>query len=279
MRKQTIPIFYCGRFLAFAIASTAMLFAVEATAATEIRIGGTGNALGTMRLLGDAFNQQNAEIVVAVLPSIGTSGAIRAVPKDALDIGLSSRALTAEEQASGVIALEYARTPLVFVVATKTKVTAITLDQLGNIYSGKLVNWPDGSQIRPVLRQSGDDNTKQVMRMSPALDKAMSEMAKRPGMPFATTDQEAADKAERIPGALGISTLSLIVSESRALRALTLNGVEPTVSNSASGKYPYVKRLFLITQVNSSERVKRFIAFVQSPAGREILIRAGNWVP
>ena len=278
MRKQTAIVFYYGRLLAFAIASAAMLF-TGAAAAEGIKIGGTGNALGAMRLLGDAFGKQNPDMKVTVLPSIGTSGAIKAVPKGVLDIGLSSRLLTEEERKLGIIAVEYARTPLVFAVSTKTQVRAVTLDQIVDIYSGKMVNWPDGSQIRPVLRQVGDDNTRQIRQMSPAIDKALSVAEQRPGMPFATTDQEAADKTESSPGALCVTTLSLINSENRPLRALTLNGVEPTVSNVASGKYPHVKRLFFITRSDQSAAVKRFIAFMQSPAGRKILIRTGNSIP
>lgn len=278
MRKQTATLFHYVRLLAFAIASTAMLFAGEA-AAEEIKIGGTGNALGTMRLLGDAFGKQNPDMKVTVLPSVGTSGAIKAVPKGALDIGLSARTLTEEERKLGAMAVEYARSPLVFAVSTKSQVRALTLDQIADIYSGKMVNWPDGGQIRPVMRQAGNDEQQLVKQISPALDKALAAADQRPGMPFATTDQEAADKTESIPGALGTTTLSLINSENRQLRALTLNGVEPTVSNGASGKYPLVKRFFLITKSDQSAGVKRFIAFMQSPAGREILIRAGHWIP
>jgi phosphate transport system substrate-binding protein len=256
-----------------------MLFAGEATAAEEIKIGGTGNALGTMRLLGDAFRKQNPDMQVTVLPSLGTSGAVKAIPKGALDIGLSSRPLTEEERKSGAIAVEYARSPMVFAVSAKTRVRALTLDQLADIYSGRMANWPDGSQIRPVLRQAGDDTTEMIRHMSPALDKALSAAEQRPGMPFATTDQEAADKTESIPGALGVMTLSLINSENRQFRALTLNGVEPTVGNAASGKYPHAKGFFLITRPDPSAAVKRFIAFMQSPAGREILIHSGNWIP
>jgi phosphate transport system substrate-binding protein len=279
MRKQTAKIRYYGRVLAFAIAGAAMLNAGDAAAAEEIRIGGTGNALGTMRLLGDAFGKRNPDIKVTVLPSVGTSGAVVAVPKGALDIGLSTRPLTVEERKLGAIAVEYARTPLVFAVSTNTRVSALTLDQIADIYSGKIVDWPDGSQIRPILRQATEDNTRQVKHLSPAIDKALSEAEQRPGMPFATNDQEGADKIEGIPGALGVTTLSLINSESRRLRALTLNGVEPTASNGASGKYPHVKRFFLITRSDPSAAVQRFIAFMQSPDGREILIRAGNWIP
>ncbi|HMH18347.1 MAG TPA: substrate-binding domain-containing protein [Burkholderiales bacterium] len=277
MRNQMAIVFYCSRLLAFAIASTA--FASEAAAAEEIKIGGTGNALGTMRLLGAAFAKQNPGVNVTVLPSLGTSGAVKAIPKGAIDIGVAARQLTEEERKLGTISLEYARSPLVFAVSTRTQVTALTLDQIADIYSGKMTNWPDGSQIRPVLRQVGDDTTQQIRHMSPALDQAVSAAEQRPGMPFATTDQEAADKTESIPGAMGVATLSLINSENRPLRALTLDGVEPTVGNAASGKYPHAKRFFLIAGAAPSAAVRRFIAFMQSPAGREILIRSGNWIP
>ena len=279
MQKPAAGAFHRGRLLAFAIASIAMLLAGAAAAAEDIKIGGTGNALGTMRLLGDAFGKQNPDVKVTVLPSVGTSGAIKAVPKGVLDIGLSGRALTEEERKPGVMAVEYARSPLVFAVSVKTRVTALTLDQLADIYGGKMVSWPDGSWIRPVLRQVGEDTTREIKNMSPALDKALSAAEQRPGMPFATNDQEAADKIEGMPGALGATTLALINSENRLLRALTLNGVEPTASNGASGKYPHVKRFFFITRTDPSAPVKRFMAFVQSPAGRAILVRAGHWIP
>ena len=256
-----------------------MLWVGPVTAAESIKIGGTGNALGTMALLADAFGKKYPHIKVTVLPSVGTSGAIKAVPKGALDIGLSSRTLTEEEGRLGAVTVEYARTPLVFAVSTKTQVRALTLDQIADIYSGKTVNWPDGGQIRPVLRQASEDGTKQIKRMSPALEKALSAAEQRPGMPFAATDQDAADKTESMPGALGVTTLSLITSENRELRALTLNGVEPTVGNAASGRYPHVRRFFLVTRTDQSAAVKDFVAFIQSPAGREVLLRAGNWVP
>ena len=69
------------------------------------------------------------------------------------------------------------------------------------------------------------------------------------------------------------------MSEKRALRALKLDGKEPTLTNLASGAYPYHKRLFLVTGAKRSAAVERFIAFVRSPAGRKILAGSGHWVP
>ena len=115
--------------------------------------------------------------------------------------------------------------------------------------------------------------------MSPRLDAALSDAEKRPGMPYAVTDQENADKIATIPGAFGVTSLALINTENRPLQALRLDGVEPTPQNGIAGTYPHFKRLYLIAQPKPAPAVQRFIAFLQSSVGKEILMRAGNWVP
>ena len=261
------------------VLAAACLAYVPATLAQEIKIGGTGNALGTMRLLGEAFQKKHPQIKVVVLSSMGSSGAVKAVPRGAIDIGLTSRSLAAHERVADEVSLEYARTPTVFAVSTKTKATAISVQQVADIYAGKLERWPDGTPIRPVLRQPGDDNTRQIRALSPLIEKALVAAEQRPGLAFAFTDQEAAEQIEKIPGALGVTTLALIRSEDRSLRALSLNGVEPSVENTGNGKYPIIKNFFMITKSAPSPAAQQFMAFVRSPEGRQILEQTGHWVP
>ena len=261
------------------VLAAACLAYVPATMAQEIKIGGTGNALGTMRLLGEAFHKKHPQLRVVVLSSMGSSGAVKAVPRGAIDIGLTSRALNANERVADEVSLEYARTPTVFAVSTKTRATAITVQQIADIYTGKLERWPDGTLIRPVLRQPGDDNTRQIRRLSPLIEKALEVAAQRPGLAFAFNDQEAADQIEKSPGALGVTTLALMRSENRSLRALSLDGVEPSIENTGNGKYPLIKHFFMITRTSAPPAVQQFMAFVRSPEGRQLLEQTGHWVP
>ena len=267
------------RMIGAPVLLVATLLWVPHAQSEEIRIGGTGNALGTIRLLGEAFGKKYPEMKVTVLSSLGSSGAFKAIPKGAIDIGVSSRAVTDEERAAGVVSSEYARSLTVLAVSTQARVTAVTRQQIADIYRGKLTQWPDGTAIRPVLRQPGDDNTRQIKSLSPEIEQALVVAEERQGLAFAVTDQDAADKIESIPGAVGVSTLALIAAEGRALRALKLDGVEPTVANGEAGAYPIVKRFFFITKPTRSAPVQLFIAFVASPDGREILARTGHWVP
>ena len=86
-------------------------------------------------------------------------------------------------------------------------------------------------------------------------------------------------RMESTPGALGVTTLALINSEGRQLRPLALDGVEPSVKNASSGKYPLAKKFFFITKPTPSAAAQQFMSFVGTPAGREVLTQAGHWVP
>jgi phosphate transport system substrate-binding protein len=260
---------------------TALLLALSGAGASaeEMKIGGTGASLGTMGLLADRFGQNNPDIKIITVPNLGSAGGIKAVDKGAIELALTSRPLNASEGALGVSQLEYARTPFVFAVATKSAVRAITREELADIYAGKTVKWPDGSAIRVVLRPPSDIDTAMVRGVSAGVGQGLSVAEKRPGVQFSVTDQDAAGDLERIPGAIGPSSLALILSERRSLRALKLDGVEPTPANAASNAYPLYKRLFFVTGAKRPPAVERFIAYVQSAEGRKILTDNGHWVP
>ncbi|OGA33924.1 MAG: hypothetical protein A3G80_00255 [Betaproteobacteria bacterium RIFCSPLOWO2_12_FULL_62_13b] len=264
---------------ACAIALALLLGYSGGAAAEEFKLGGSGAALGTMQRLAEEFTAGNPDIRITSVPSLGSGGGIKAVVAGAIGLAVTSRPLNEGERKLGAVEMEYARTPFVFAVSTQSKVTAMTSGELADIYAGRRVTWADGSPVRIVLRPASDVDTEMVRNISPEIRSGLAAAEARPGVRFSVNDQDAANDLERIPGAIGPSSLALIVSERRALRALKLDGREPTPTNAASGAYPYYKRLFLVTGAKRSAAVERFVAFVRSPAGRKILAGNGQWIP
>jgi phosphate transport system substrate-binding protein len=249
-----------------------------AATAGDLRIGGTGGSLAAMRMLGDEFAKSRPGTRVVVLPSLGSSGGIKAVLAGAIEVGVSARPLKEAERGAGAIETEYGLTPFVFATATSRAGPGLGLKDLVEIYAGRMDRWPDGTRIRLVLRPIGDSDSEMIKDMSPAMREALGEAERRKGTAFAVTDQDAADSLEKIQGALGPTTLAQILTEGRALKPLSLDGIEPSVDTLAGGRYPYHKRLFLVTTAKSPPMAHEFVAFVKSANGRKILARTGHWV-
>lgn len=250
--------------------------AVLGAPADAIKIGGTGTGLGAMKLMAREFNKSRPTAQLIVTPSLGSTGAIKAVLAGAIDIGISARPVSAQEQGQGASTRAYARTPFVIATGTKTKAAGLTLPQLVAIYSGKTPRWPDGSPIRLVMRPDADADTVAMRAFSATMNSAISVALARPGLRMADTDQDNADALEQLPGSLGTSTLTQILTEGRALKVLDLDGVTPTLQALAAGRYPYFKTLYLVTGRSPSPLAKDFVAFVHSPAGQAVLARSGN---
>lgn len=258
--------------------SGVLVGAVFSVSAEQIKIGGTGGALGTMRLLAQAFEANHPADGVRVLPSLGSSGGIKALLAGAIQVAVSARPLKDAETAKGAVQQAYGRTPFVFATHADTPAVDISMRELVDIYAGNRQRWSDGSRIRLVLRPLGDSDSKIVRSISPAMRDAKRLAERRKGMLFAVTDQDAADNLEKIPGSLGTTTLAQILAERRAIKALRLEGVEARAQSLADGSYPLSKQFFIVTTPSASPQVRAFVDFVRSAAGRDVLEQVGHWV-
>jgi phosphate transport system substrate-binding protein len=173
------------------------------------------------------------------------------------------------------VSLELGRTPFVVAVGGAVAVTGLTSAELVEIYAGRTTAWRDGSRLRLILRSKGDSDTERLRAISPAMSQALDASLARAGITIAPTDQDAADAIESIPGAVGTTTLLLIRAEGRSLKPLALDGVVPSLKSLVDGSYPYHKQYYLVTQGPPAGATQRFLAFLKSPQGREILIRFG----
>jgi phosphate transport system substrate-binding protein len=241
--------------------------------AEAIRVGGTGAALEAMRLVGEAFQKTHPQTTVAVVPGLGSRGGIKALQAGAVDIAVSAPPAPAAEP--GLISMELGRTPIIFATASPRPGAGVTMADLIEIYSGRKTAWPDGSRLRVILRPNGDSDIAFLRALSPAMNGAIDDGLKLPGVKIAATDQDAANALGSILGAFGMSTLLQVRAEARPLVPLPVRGVAPGLAALANGSYPYGKTLHLVTRSESTVAVRQYLDFLASPAGRKLLTGLG----
>ena len=253
-----------------------LTFLLSAAVAAEVlKIGGTGGDLGTMRQLGNAFEKANPGVTIEVLPSLGSGGGIRAIAAGAIDLAISSRPLKNKEKKLGIVSFPYAKTAMAIVVKKMHGLSNISRAELVKIYDGSTTTWPDGIPVRIVLRPLADTDTIIVKTLIPEMELALSAAVKRRGVPIGRTDQLAARLIERLPGGVGILSLSLVLGETRPLKFISLDGVAPT-SESIGNGYPLVKIFYMVTSFEPAPTVQKFIEFVRSLEGQVLLKRTGH---
>ncbi|MBF0416261.1 MAG: substrate-binding domain-containing protein [Magnetococcales bacterium] len=246
--------------------------------AEPIRIGGTGAFMSAIKQVSDIYSQQHPDTTFQFYhPPMGSSGAIKAVTTNKLDVALSGRPLNKEEESPALLQEWLGRSPFLFVVHKDLPVSDISLSQLIDMVAGRQKVWPDGSRVRVILRPVADADTALIKSISPAMDEAITtaHANRQAGSSMADTDTDLADKVEKVPGGLGSVAQAIILAEQRPLKGLTLNGVEPGVTTLDNGGYPYAKPLYTIIRADAPPPVVAFVAFLRSPEGRSLLPKLG----
>jgi phosphate transport system substrate-binding protein len=267
----------------------------RALAHGPLRVSGTGSATGGMALLAARFGALPDGHEVIIPPAYGSSGGISAVVEGLLEVAVANRPPSPQEVARAtvarplpagaparprgkgpLVAVEYARTPFVVAVHRDLGVSTLTDAQFTALYAPGRAVFPNGQRSRPVLRELEDIDTQLVGLLVPAAGAALRQAHQRSGMLRAATDTDAVDLIEKVPGAFGGSTLAQLLSERRPLQALTIGGREPTLDALVAGRYPLHKPLFLVTRAEPTIDARRFVNFVLSEVGQDLLEAHGH---
>ena len=141
---------------------------------------------------------------------------------------------------------------------------------------GYALGWGTTIPKEPYVPNVTPGDWKSIFEHEAEWKKTMADLEAKQGMLVVATAQEAADRVEKTPGAITTSTINLIVTEKRAMKPLRIDGVAPSSKNVADGSYHYVKPVIIVTTPKAPPTVQSFVAFVRSPAGRDILVRTGH---
>jgi phosphate transport system substrate-binding protein len=109
-------------------------------------VKGSDTMLNLVQNLAEAFSTANADVTVSVTGG-GSGVGISAVVNKQTDIGDASRAIASKEissaRANGVNPVEYAIAidGVCIIVHASNSVEKLTIEQLGQLYQGKIANW------------------------------------------------------------------------------------------------------------------------------------------
>ena len=259
-----------ARLLALLLLATG----VAPAAAQVLRVGGSSGGIGTLQLLVEEFGKHHPGAGLTLTLDLSSGGGIKAVAAAKIDIAVASRPLSATELEVAA-QLPIGDTPFVFITAAANPVAGISTSELEAIYAGTRDTWRDGQRLRLVITPHDDKDNAAIASISPGMARALALAHARPGMLIEPSDHAVAAAIARIPASLGTSTLALLTTEGRPLKALSFNGVMPSAKTLADGIYPLTKSYVLVTARQPAPRVQQFIDFVKSAHGKAILTRAG----
>jgi len=188
----------------------------------------------------------------------------------------------AEAEAAG---LSLEMTPLsheafVFYVNSKNPISNLSSDDIRGIYSGRMIDWkevgaPKSAKIIPFQRNKNSGSQTALERIMGGTPIMKASEEKRLGgmgdIIVATANYRNFDEA------LGFSFryyATEMVSNDK-IKLLSIDGIAPTPENIASGAYPFIETGYIITVKERMGNVQKFIDFMLSPQGREIIEKTG----
>jgi phosphate transport system substrate-binding protein len=231
--------------------------------------GGTAH-IPVMKDAAEQIMKFNPNIRITVAGG-GSGVGVQKVGAGLVDIGDTGRALTKAEIAKyGLKTFPFAIDGVAVAVNPKNPVSALTSQQIKDIFAGKIKNWKAvGGPNEPIHLFTRDEASgtratfwKKLLKKGPINTKANV-------VPSNGAMKMAIAQDPQAIGYVGIGFLD------KTVKGIKLNGTAPTQENAKSGKYPVTRLLYMNTKGEPSPLVKVFIAYIRGPEGAKIIKKHG----
>ena len=244
-------------------------------AGSSIVIKGSTTVLPVAQGTLEAFMKKNPQVQMS-LSGGGSGEGIKALIDKTTDIATSSREIKKEEitlaQTKGIkpVAHVVAHDAIIPVVHPKNKVGNLSIDQLSQIYQGKITNWKEvgGEDLKIVVisrdSSSGTFESWDHFVMKKAKVTPRAQMLASNGAIVT-----AIAKNRYAIGYLGIGYLN------KSVKPLQVNGVTASVQTALSKEYPLSRELYMYTDGDAKGDVAKYLGFVKSAEGQKIVVKEG----
>jgi phosphate transport system substrate-binding protein len=221
--------------------------------------------------LTDSFTEIHPNIKFRVFGG-GTKSGIEELLLGNVDICTASRNLRPIEAKKlaeyyGSIGMYYlvAKDAVSIYVNSESPINNLTIEQLSKIFTCEITNLSQvnlgNGEIKLAIRDS-DSGTRQFLKDLVLPQSKFCSSAKI----FSTTE-EIIEFISQNKFGIGFGGLGL----GKGVKLISINGVEPNVTNSKNDKYPLTRYLHFFTSKSSSGNVKKFIDWVLGTEGQKIV--------
>ena len=236
----------------------------------SVATDGSTSMKSVIGALGESFQNANSGVTFTYNPT-GSGSGIQAVSEGRCDIGLASRSLKDDEKSSGLTETVLAYDGIAVVVSPENPVSDLTIEQIADIYTGKITNWKDvgGNDAEIVLigREAGS-GTRDGFESITGTEEACQyrQELTSTGDVIATVSQN--------PNAIGYASLSAVKD---TVKALSVGGVAPSEDTVKDGSYVIQRPFVLVTKdgVTLSPAAQAFLDYALSADAAPIIAQAG----
>ena len=236
----------------------------------SVATDGSTSMQKVINTLGEAFMNENKGITFTYNPT-GSGSGIKAVQEGRCDIGLSSRALKAEEKEAGLKETVLAYDGIAIIVNPENPVSDLTLEQIADIYTGRITNWKDlgGNDAEIVLigREAGSGTRDGFETITGTTDACQYRQE-------LTSTGDVITTVAQNPDAIGYASLASIKD---TVKALSIGGIVPTEDSVKDGSYA-IQRPFVLVTVEGrvlSEYAQKFFEYITSSEAASLISAAG----
>ena len=287
--KSALSIFAASAVLALTLAgcggnnaSTDTSAPADSSGSDASMVSGTVSTNGSTSMekvigsLKEQFQKDNDGKVTVSYDATGSGAGIEAVTNGTTDIGLSSRALKDEETSAGLTGTTVALDGIAVIVNADSQVSDLSVEQIGQIFSGQITNWKDvggaDAEIACIGREANSGTRDGFESITDTKDKCKLSQE-------LTSTGAVIEAVKNSPNAIGYASLSAVEGKD-GIKSLTVGGVACTEETVLDGTYQIQRPFVLVTKNDTplSEAAQAFFDYATSPAAND-LIRSAGAVP
>lgn len=255
-----------------------------------IRIKGSDTMVNLGQAWAEKYMQDNPQEFIAVTGG-GSGTGIASLISGTCNIAMTSREIKEKEinlaKQKGIDPYEIkaALDGIAVVVHPHNPVTKLTMNELSQIFTGKITNWKElGGEDKEIVILSREVNSgthvyfkEHVLRRNDP--NSTEEFA--PSALLLPSSQAIADEVAQNRAVIGYYGMGYISDKQKPIwvaKDKNCEYIAPAIENVRNGKYPISRPLFLYTNGSPGGLVEKFIDFVLSPEGQEIVLNT-DFVP